>query len=121
MVHPLGNISGPIPFDMVALCPKVAAKLGWYSDPHHLFTYLDSHDKVVAQTLYWRDGGVRCQESDNGLFSVGYVLVVIDEKAREIAPFLKADRVAIAWRFTIENSGSACEFSYASRSLRSHS
>jgi energy-coupling factor transporter ATP-binding protein EcfA2 len=103
VVHPLANISGSVPSNMVALCPAVASEMGWHSDPLHLFTYLDSQDQVVAQTLYWRDGGVHSREADTGVFSVGYVLVVREDRAEEIAPYLASETVSRAWRATAEN------------------
>lgn len=102
VIHPLADISGSIPSNMVALCPGVASEVGWHPDPFHLFTYLDSQDQVVAQTLYWRDGGVHSREPDTGIFGVGYMLVVSEDHAEKIAPYLASGIVSRAWRATTE-------------------
>lgn len=119
VVHALADISGAVPFDMVALCPSIAAKLGWHPDPRHLFTYRDLQDRVVAQTLYWRDGGVHSQEADRGVFSVGYAVVVGDEWTAEIARFFAAGRVARAWRTALDKQEDAREASCASKAAQS--
>jgi hypothetical protein len=98
VVHPLADISGSIPFNLVALCPGVAAELDWRPDPRDLFRYRDSQDEVVAQTVYWRDGGVHSREPDTGSFGAGYILVVRKDRADAIAPYLVSDIVSNAWR-----------------------
>jgi hypothetical protein len=115
VVHPLGDISGSIPFNMVALCPGVAIELGWRPDPRHLFTYLNSQGDVVAQTIYWRDGGVHSREPDAGIFSIGYLVVVKEDRAKEVAPHLALDTISESWRVTQDSPGAVRSVTRASR------
>lgn len=101
VVRPVPDISGSVDPHMVTLCPRVAARLGWRPDPRHVFTYLDADDKVMAQTIYWRDGVVAPQPADSAVFRYGYVLVVTEDRASDISPYLATDQVSRAWRTAI--------------------
>src|SRR5262249_13355062 len=88
VVHPKPDMGASVGPHLVMLCPRVAAKLGWGPDPKHVFRLLDRHGRVVAQTLCWRDGGVFAHESDRGGRSQGCILLVREDAAKELEPFL---------------------------------
>jgi hypothetical protein len=58
IVHPRAIIAGSIGKNTLMLCPLIADKVGWRSDPNDAFTFLDREGHTVAYTLYWRDGGI---------------------------------------------------------------
>jgi hypothetical protein len=115
VVRPKPDVSGSVDFYTVTLCPRVAAKLGWRSDPRNVFTYLDDNDQVVARTLYWRDGGVPGRASDTTVFRHGYILVVREDRADDIRPYLATAQVSRAWRVTQKNGGHNREVTCGSR------
>lgn len=70
-----------------------------------MFTYLDTNDQVVARTLYWRDGVVSSRPADRAVFRYGYALVVSEDRADDIRPYLATIQVSRAWRLTVNNEG----------------
>jgi hypothetical protein len=100
LVRPDFDISGSVDPYTVTLCPRVAARLGWRPDPRHVFTYLDTTERVVVRTLYWRDGGVRCQSADAAVFRYGHVLIVREDRADDLRPYLATAQASRAWRVT---------------------
>jgi hypothetical protein len=100
VVHPEPDMGISVGPHLVMLCPRVAAKLGWLPDPNHVFRYLDRHGQVVAQTVWWRDGGVFAHESDSEVRSQGYLLLVPEDAAKELEPFLAKAQTVRAWHVT---------------------
>jgi hypothetical protein len=81
------------------LCPRVAEELGWRPDPRHVFSYTDGRGRIVAQTLFWRDGGIPAREPDDVVFGRGHILVVNENEADRIAPYLAMNQGSRSWRF----------------------
>ena len=100
VVRPEPDIAGIIDPHMVMLCPLVAAELGWRPDPQHIFRYLDADEQVVAQTIHWRDGGVSSREYDTTALGQGYTLLVRQDQAEKLRPFLAGAQISRAWRIT---------------------
>jgi hypothetical protein len=100
VVHPDPDIGVSVGPHLVMLCPRVAAKLGWRPDLRHVFRYLDGDGQVVAETVCWRDGGVFAHQSDNEIRSQGAILLVRDDAAKELEPFLAKSQTVRAWRMT---------------------
>ncbi|MGF7207930.1 energy-coupling factor transporter ATP-binding protein EcfA2 [Skermanella aerolata] len=115
VVHPRPTISGSINPHMVMLCPRVAAELGWRLDPRHMFNYLDENSRLVAQTLYWRDGGELSREADTAVVRHGYIVIVKEERADDIVPYLARSQLSRAWRVTQKNGGQDRVVSCSSR------
>jgi hypothetical protein len=102
VVRPRPDIAGSLGLYAIMLCPRVAAQLGWKSDPDHVFSYRDGDGRIVAQTLFWRDGGIRTDEVDATIRSCGYLLMVREDCMNELQPFLTSNQLATAWRVNQE-------------------
>jgi hypothetical protein len=97
VVHPEPDRAGSIGPYTLMLCPRVAHAVGWRLDARNPFAYYDKTGRVVAQTLYWRDGGVLSREVGSSA-SRGWLLIVPEDCADLLRPFMSANQVAIAWR-----------------------
>jgi hypothetical protein len=102
VVHPTAGLSPSLDPHMITLCPRVAAALTWHLDPGHVFNYLDESGRVMATTLYWRDGGVQNRAYDTGIARHGYILMTPEDSANQLRPYLAAIQVSRAWH-AIEN------------------
>lgn len=100
VVHPDQDMGMSVGPQLVMLCPRVGAELGWRLDPRHVFRYLDWHGNVVAQTISWRDGGVFAHEADTGVRGQGCLLLVREDAATELESFLARAQTARAWHVT---------------------
>jgi hypothetical protein len=92
------TISGSIDDYTLMLCPRVAAALGWRPDPRHVFRYTDGRGRIVAQTLFWRDGGEPAREADQAVVGRGHILVVNENEAEKIGPYLPMNQRSLGWR-----------------------
>ena len=99
VVHPHPDRAGSIGAYTLMLCPRVAQAVGWRVAPQDPFTYCDQTGRVVAQTICWRDGGVLSREVGCST-SRGWLLIVPEDCAKLLQPFLSVKRIAIAWRAT---------------------
>jgi hypothetical protein len=102
VVHPQPDIAGSVSPYTVMLCPRVAAGFGWRADPGDLFTYRDSAGRIVAHTLFWRDGGVLSGDTDSTVLGRGCVLLLAEDCMDSLIPLLSSAQIAIAWRATDE-------------------
>jgi len=80
------------------LCPRITARLGWRPAADNVFTTLDEHGAPVAQSIFWRDGGLRAQGPDTGMYGAGCILAVRKDCVDAFAPFQSAPGIARAWR-----------------------
>jgi hypothetical protein len=103
VARPMPTISSLIDDHTIMLCPRVAAAVGWRPDSKHSFTYLDSSGMVVAQTLYWRDGGELSREADAAAVSRGCILIVREDRASDVERYFATARWMAAWRIAQEN------------------
>ncbi|MBL8559445.1 MAG: ATP-binding protein [Hyphomonadaceae bacterium] len=80
------------------LCPRVTARLGWRPAAENVFTTLDEHGAPVAQSLLWRDGGLRAENPDTGMYGVGCVLAVRADRIDALSALRQTPKIARAWR-----------------------
>lgn len=80
------------------LCPRVTARLGWRPAADDVFTTLDEQGAPVAQSLFWRDGGLRAQNPDTGMYGVGCVLAVRANRIDALGALRQTPAIARAWR-----------------------
>jgi hypothetical protein len=80
------------------LCPRVTARLGWRPAAENVFSTLDEHGAPVAQSLFWRDGGLRAQNPDTGIYGVGCILAVRADRIGAFGGLREAPVIARAWR-----------------------
>jgi hypothetical protein len=102
VVHPQPDIAGSFVPHTVLLCPRVAAAVHWRADPRDLFTYRDAAGRVVARTLFWRDGSVQSGNTDSTFLGRGCLLIVAEDCTDILLPFLSSEQIAIAWHITDE-------------------
>ena len=100
VVHPELDMTMSVGRYPVMLCPRVAAQIGWRPDSRHVFRYLDARGRLVAQSVWWRDGGVFSHESDVDERGSGCLLLVRKNAINELEPFLAKARIVRAWRAT---------------------
>ena len=98
IVHPEPIMAGSIAMNTLMLCPIVAAKLGWLSDPSDVFMFRNAQGEVIAYTLSWRDGGVASRETDTAIHRHGYAVLVRMDLLFHLMPYLAKDYEARAWR-----------------------
>jgi hypothetical protein len=99
VVYARSDIAGSVESNTVMLCPRVAREVGWRADPQDLFTYRDGRGRVVAQSLFWRDGGIHCREVES-FVRRGCILLLADDSMEALRHFVAQGQVAIAWRAT---------------------
>ena len=109
------DIGGSVGDHGVMLCPVIATMLGWRPGAGNPLAYLDSEGNLVAQTLRWRDGGVLSEVKDRAVFGRGCVLMVRQDHAEELRPFLFASQIIKAWRVTQKAGGDDRVMASASR------
>lgn len=80
------------------LCPFATARLGWRPADGDVFTTLDEHGAPVAQSLFWRDGGLRAESPDTGMYGAGCVLAVRADQFDALADLRRQPAIARAWR-----------------------
>jgi hypothetical protein len=115
VVHPAPTIAASVDVYSLMLCPNVASRLGWRSDPNDAFTYRDNRDKIVARTMYWRDGGVQSRHYDTAAHRHGCAILIPDELVSLIEPYMAEEYVSCAWRKIETNSSRGNASSSASR------
>jgi hypothetical protein len=98
VVWPRPTIADSVELYQIMLCPRVADQLGWHANNRNLFEYRDHHGEVVAQTLFWRDGGIRRYSTDDEIHRRGYLLLVRADRASHLTPYLSSSVAARAWR-----------------------
>jgi hypothetical protein len=79
-------------------CPRLAARLGWRPVADDVFTTLDEDNTPVAKSILWRDGGLRAVSPDTGMYGVGCLLVVREDRIDALAAFCGEPAIARAWR-----------------------
>jgi hypothetical protein len=115
VVHVEADLLGTIEPFTLALCPRVAEKLDWHPDPRNALTYLDPSGQVAARTVWWRDGGVCTVGTDTTIFRRGCLLMVPEDRADDLRPYLGGEWVSKAWRMTQAADGDDKVASRASR------
>jgi hypothetical protein len=98
IVHPRAIIAGSIGKNTLMLCPLIADKVGWRSDPNDAFTFLDREGHIVAYTLYWRDGGIPSRDVDSSIHRHGCAVLVRSDQLAHLTPYLAKDYEVRAWR-----------------------
>lgn len=98
VAHPEPIMAGSIDMNELMMCPIVAAKLGWKSDPNDALTYENGKGEPVACTLYWRDGGIASRETDSSIYREGYAVLVREDCFSQLSPYLAKDYEVRAWR-----------------------
>lgn len=101
IVRPIQPILEVRPPHLITFCPWVAQELGWRPSPDIPMSYIDLRGNIVCQTIYWRDGGIRSNLYDSGVFRSGFVVVIKECVAPHLSEYL-VDRKSLEWRTNID-------------------
>jgi hypothetical protein len=93
-----GGVASSVPESALVFCPHLAAKLGLKCDPTNPWTYYDENGDIVAQSLWWRDGGLRRIDTDRSISGAGFVVRVTAELWSKIASLIQPKRIMEVWR-----------------------
>lgn len=87
-----------IPENLLLLCPRLARTIGLTFHPDNPFAFVDEHQSVVVQTVWWRDGGVARRGGERSTRGQGCVISATAGIFKLIKPYVGSHPCVHVWR-----------------------
>ena len=92
------GIASSVPGNAIVFCPRLAEKLGLRHDPTDPWAYYDESGDIAAQSLWWREGGLRRIDFDRSIAGTGFVVSVAANLWPKIETLIETKKVMQIWR-----------------------
>lgn len=92
------GIASALPSPGLCFCPRLAAACGWISDAEGPLRWRDVDGQVMAETRFWRDGGIASENYGRTWTGEGCLVAVAEAGFAAVAEHLEGDPGSFAWR-----------------------